>query len=107
MTAPIAELTATPPGFVTVLFPCLNEEAAIGACVDRAKEALRTAGIEGEVLVVDNASTDRSAEIAAAHGARVVLETRRGYGSAYLRGFREARGEFVVMLDADGTYPAE
>jgi glycosyltransferase involved in cell wall biosynthesis len=90
-----------------VLYPCLNEERAIGACVDRALEALKAASLDGEVLVVDNASTDRSAEIALAHGARVVCETRRGYGSAYLRGFREARGEFVVMLDADGTYPAE
>lgn len=56
---------------------------------------------------MDNASTDRSAEIARAHGARVVAEPRRGYGSAYLRGFAEATGEHVVMLDADGTYPAE
>ncbi len=95
------------PCSVTVLFPCLNEERAIGECVDRARDALAKAGIPGEVLVVDNGSTDRSAEIARAHGARVVSETRRGYGSAYLRGFSEARGEYVVMLDADGTYPAE
>jgi glycosyltransferase involved in cell wall biosynthesis len=92
---------------ITVLFPCLNEEAAIGECVDRALAALAKTGETGEVLVVDNASTDRSAEIAREHGARVVTETRRGYGSAYLRGLQEARGEYVVMLDADGTYPTE
>jgi hypothetical protein len=57
------------------------------------------------VLVVDNGSTDRSAAIAAEHGARVVHEQRRGYGSAYLRGLAEARGDYIVMADADGTYP--
>jgi glycosyltransferase involved in cell wall biosynthesis len=92
---------------VTVVMPCLNEEAAIGECVERALEVLRQAGISGEVLVVDNASEDRSAEIAEACGARVVTEPRRGYGNAYLRGFREARGKYLIMLDADGTYPVE
>jgi glycosyltransferase involved in cell wall biosynthesis len=92
---------------VTVLYPCLNEEQAIGDCVRSAREVLETAGLRGEVLVVDNDSTDRSAEIARESGARVVLEKRRGYGSAYLRGFKEARGKYVVMLDADGTYPVQ
>lgn len=92
---------------VTVVYPCLNEEQAIGGCVDAALAAIQAAGVQGEVLVVDNASTDRSAEIAMQHGARVVTETHRGYGNAYLRGLREARGEYIVMLDADGTYPVE
>lgn len=92
---------------VTILFPCLNEAEAIGGCVQRARAALDGGALRGEVLVVDNGSTDRSAEIARAHGARVVSEPRRGYGRAYLRGFTEARGEVVVMLDADGTYPVE
>ncbi len=56
------------------------------------------------MIVVDNASDDRSAELAAAAGARVVLERRRGYGSAYLAGFAAARGDFIVMADADLTY---
>ena len=114
MATPSAQLSPDPhpalapvPISVTVLFPCLNEEDAIGGCVDRAREALEAAGLTGEVLVIDNNSTDGSAEIALLHGARVVRERRRGYGSAYLRGFREALGEYVVMLDADGTYPAE
>jgi hypothetical protein len=59
------------------------------------------------VLVVDNGSTDRSAEVAAAHGARVVTERRRGYGSAYLTGLEEAHGTFIVMGDADETYPLQ
>jgi glycosyltransferase involved in cell wall biosynthesis len=61
-------------------------------------------GIEGEVVVVDNGSADGSPEIAAAAGARVVHERRRGYGSAYLRGFQEARGRYLLMGDADDTY---
>jgi Glycosyl transferase family 2 len=58
-------------------------------------------------VVVDNGSSDRSAEVAAEHGARVVTERRRGYGSAYLTGLAEARGEYVVMGDADETYPLQ
>jgi glycosyltransferase involved in cell wall biosynthesis len=61
-------------------------------------------GIDGEVVVADNASEDRSAELAAAAGARVVAEPRRGYGSAYLAGFAAARGRYIVMADADLTY---
>ena len=57
------------------------------------------------MIVVDNGSTDRSAELAEEAGARVVHEPRRGYGSAYLRGLAEAKGEYIVMADADGTYP--
>lgn len=92
---------------VTVLFPCFNEEAAIGGCVEQSIQVMQEAGINGEVLVVDNASTDRSPDIARESGARVVREERKGYGSAYLRGFSEARGQIIIMLDADGTYPAE
>ena len=60
--------------------------------------------IPGEVVVVDNGSTDRSIEIATAAGARVIHERRRGYGQAYLRGFAEARGDYIVMGDSDDTY---
>jgi glycosyltransferase involved in cell wall biosynthesis len=92
---------------VSVILPCLNEEEAVGGCIDEARKALEGMGLEGEVIVVDNGSTDASPEIARAHGARVVLEPRRGYGNAYRRGFREARGEVIVIADADGTYPLE
>jgi glycosyltransferase involved in cell wall biosynthesis len=89
---------------VSVVIPCLNEEENIEACVASALTAMQTAGISGEVVVADNDSEDRSAELAASAGARVVHEPRRGYGSAYLAGFAAARGEYIVMADADLTY---
>lgn len=89
---------------VSVVIPCLNEEENITACVLDARAALDLSGLRGEVIVVDNASEDRSAELALAAGATVVCETRRGYGSAYLAGFASARGTYVVMADADLTY---
>jgi glycosyltransferase involved in cell wall biosynthesis len=90
---------------ISVVIPCLDEEAAVGAVVDEAQVGIERSGRSGEVIVVDNGSTDRSAEIAEAHGATVVTERRRGYGNAYLAGLARARGEYVVMADADGTYP--
>jgi Glycosyl transferase family 2 len=92
---------------ISVVIPCLDEEEAVGRVVEQALEGIRRSGRSGEVIVVDNASTDRSAEVAAAHGARVVSERRRGYGSAYLTGLAEARGDYIVMGDADETYPLQ
>lgn len=89
---------------VSVVLPCLNEEATVGVCVRKAGEVFERLGIEGETIVVDNGSTDNSAEVAKKFGAKVVFEERRGYGNAYLRGFREASGDVVVMADSDGTY---
>jgi glycosyltransferase involved in cell wall biosynthesis len=89
---------------VSVVMPCLNEVEGVGKCVEKARRALEEMGVTGEVVVVDNGSTDGSAAAAAAAGARVVHEPRRGYGSAYLRGFAEARGRYLVMGDADDTY---
>jgi glycosyltransferase involved in cell wall biosynthesis len=89
---------------VSVVIPCLNEEENIEACVRAALAALEESHIAGEVVVADNASQDRSAELARAAGARVVYEPRRGYGSAYLAGFAAARGRYIVMGDADLTY---
>ncbi len=92
---------------ISVVIPCLNEEEAVGAVVDQAFAGIERSGRDGEVIVVDNASSDRSADVAAEHGARVVNEARRGYGSAYLAGLADARGEYIVMGDADETYPLE
>ena len=89
---------------VSVVIPCLNEEENIERCVARALAVMAEHDIAGEVVVADNASEDRSAELAAAAGARVVHEPRRGYGSAYLAGFAAARGRYIVMADADLTY---
>src|SRR3954447_18283168 len=92
---------------VSVVIPCLNEEENIEACVRSALSSMQEAGIPGEVVVADNDSEDRSAELATAAGARAVHEPRRGYGSAYLAGFAAARGEYIVMGDADLTYDFE
>jgi hypothetical protein len=89
---------------VSVVIPCLNEEEGITAVVERAWAGLAAAELPGEVIVVDNASVDRSAELAKQAGAIVVDEARRGYGSAYLAGLAAARGRYIVMADADGTY---
>ena len=84
--------------------PCLNEAATVADCVTQAREAIARYGIDGEVIVADNGSTDGSRELAAAAGARVVPVPLRGYGSALLTGITAARGEYVVMGDADGSY---
>jgi glycosyltransferase involved in cell wall biosynthesis len=89
---------------VSVVIPCLDEAESITDCVEDALVALRRAGLESEVVVVDNGSRDGSGALAAAAGARVVHEPRRGYGHAYLAGFAAARGRYVVMADGDGTY---
>jgi glycosyltransferase involved in cell wall biosynthesis len=89
---------------ISVVIPCLNEERAIAEVVAWGWEGIERTGRSGEVIVVDNGSTDRSVELAKNAGARVVHEPRPGYGSAYLRGLAEARGEYVFMADGDGTY---
>jgi len=91
---------------ISVVLPTRNEEAAIGKVLDEVRAAL--ADIGGyEVLVVDTDSTDGTREVAAARGARIISEPRRGYGRAYKTGFREARGEIVVALDPDLSYPPD
>jgi glycosyltransferase involved in cell wall biosynthesis len=89
---------------VSVVIPCLDEADAIAIVVAKAIRAMEEAGIAGEVVVADNGSSDGSPELAAAAGARVIHEPRRGYGSAYMAGFEAARGRFIVMGDADDTY---
>lgn len=92
---------------VSVVLPCLNEANSVAQCVVEAREALASSGFEGEVVVVDNGSTDGSDVLAEDAGARVVHETRPGYGSALRKGFAAARGDIIVMADADLTYPLD
>lgn len=92
---------------VSVVIPCLNEEAAIRRVVERALAGLAQAGLSGEVVVVDNGSTDATAAVAERAGARVVFELCQGYGHALRRGFAEAHGTYVVMADGDETYPVD
>jgi glycosyltransferase involved in cell wall biosynthesis len=102
--ARFARAEPVPSPAVSIVMPCLNEETTVGICVTKALGWLAGRGLVGEVIVVDNGSTDRSVETATAAGARVIQERRRGYGQAYLRGFAEARGEYIVMGDSDDTY---
>ncbi len=100
--APDAHDSDTP--LVSVVIPCLNEAENIESCVKAALGAIERMGVPGEVVVADNNSEDDSARLAQEAGARVVIERRRGYGSAYLAGFAASTGQFIVMADADLTY---
>jgi glycosyltransferase involved in cell wall biosynthesis len=92
---------------VSVVIPCLNEAENIEQCVHTARRVLDENGIDGEIVVVDNGSEDDSGELARAAGARVIDEPNRGYGQAYQTGFEAARGDYVIMIDADLTYDFE
>lgn len=98
------DTTAQPKPKISIVMPCLNEEQTVGICVRTALDWLARSGYPGEVIVVDNGSTDGSVAIAESAGARIVHESRRGYGNAIRRGFSEATGEWLVMGDCDGTY---
>lgn len=89
---------------ISVVMPCLNEEASVAICVAKAWEGIARCGLRGEVIVADNGSSDDSVARAVAAGARVVHQPERGYGNAYLMGFSAARGRIIVMGDADDSY---
>src|SRR6266540_157023 len=103
----LAKAESTHDFLVTLVLPCFNEEEAIDKVVRSALHGFVQAGVVGEVLVVDNSSTDDTAARARSAGARVVRETAKGYGNALRRGFFEAYGRYVIMADGDGTYPVE
>jgi glycosyltransferase involved in cell wall biosynthesis len=110
MTSTVEQITPILPSeteaqpLVSVVIPCLNEAQNIEACVAAALQALESMGVPGEVIVADNNSDDNSVRLAEQAGARVVVERRRGYGSAYMAGFASAKGRYIVMADADLTY---
>ena len=89
---------------VSVVMPCLNEADTLAACIRKAKQGLREEGIDGEVIVADNGSTDGSQSIALREGARLVQVAAPGYGNALMGGIAAARGKYVIMGDADDSY---
>jgi glycosyltransferase involved in cell wall biosynthesis len=89
---------------LSVVMPCLNESATLGACIKKAQETMGRQGIRGEIVIADNGSTDGSQQIAADLGARVVPVKQRGYGAALQGGIAASRGQFVLMGDADESY---
>jgi glycosyltransferase involved in cell wall biosynthesis len=89
---------------LSVVMPCLNEEAGIGGCIEQIALALAKHKIAGEIIVADNGSTDRSREISCGLGAQVVVVEEKGYGSALMAGIAAARGKYIVMGDSDGSY---
>lgn len=100
-----APATASVPDLeLTVVIPCLNEALTITGCVREAVDALASSGIAGEVLVADNGSTDGSQQLATQAGARVVPIAVKGYGNALRGGIAAARGRYILMGDADGSY---
>lgn len=84
--------------------PCLNEEVSVGLCVKTALKTLRKEKLAGEVIVADNASTDRSAQVAKAAGATVVKVSKIGYGAAYFGGMVKAKGDYLILADSDLSY---
>src|SRR5271169_579784 len=86
---------------ITVIIPCLNEEQGIEGVMKRMP------GFVDQVIVVDNGSTDRTADVAKAYGAQVIREDARGYGRAYKTGFAAATCDLIVTLDGDQSYPPD
>lgn len=89
---------------LTILIPALNEEKTIGTCIEKANSFLLENNIDGEVLVADNGSIDKTIGIAKNLGARLVNVKEKGYGNALINGSKEAKGKYTVMGDADDSY---
>lgn len=89
---------------LSIVMPCLNEAETLGVCIEKTNSYLRDSGVNGEVVIADNGSTDNSREIAEELGARVVVVPEKGYGNALLGGIAAARSKYVIMGDADDSY---
>lgn len=92
---------------LTILMPCLNEEETIEICIKKAQKYLQRNNISGEVLIIDNGSTDNSVEISKKMGARVLEEKNKGYGNALIKGNFSAKGKYIIMGDCDDSYNFE
>lgn len=88
---------------ISIILPCRNEEAALGHCLKQIKEVIKKHGLDAEIIISDS-SSDNSPDIARKHGVKLVRHSKEGYGAAYLEGFPRARGRYIFMADADGTY---
>ena len=89
---------------LTIIIPCLNEEKTVGICVQKALSFIKSKDITGEVIVIDNGSSDNSIQISHKSGAKVICEPQKGYGCALKRGINESAGKNIIMGDADNTY---
>jgi len=89
---------------LSVVMPCLDEAETLQTCIEKALNTIRELGVSGEVVIADNGSTDGSQDIATRCGARVVDVAERGYGSALMGGIEAARGDYIIMGDADDSY---
>jgi glycosyltransferase involved in cell wall biosynthesis len=89
---------------LSIVLPCLNEAETLATCITKAASFLDRHNVSGEIVIADNGSTDGSQQIAAAHGARLVPVTERGYGAALTGGIRAANGRYIIMADADDSY---
>ena len=89
---------------ISVVMPCRNEEATVGTCVKKAKIAIKKIGADGEVIVVDNNSTDNSEKVASGAGAAVVKQPIEGYGASCIAGLNAAKWDYIILADSDNTY---
>ncbi|MEK8016871.1 MAG: glycosyltransferase family 2 protein [Candidatus Parabeggiatoa sp.] len=89
---------------LSIVMPCLNEAETLAICIKKAKSFLKNNHVQGEIIVADNGSTDGSQNIAQSHEAKVVNVTEKGYGNALMGGIHAAKGEYVIMGDADDSY---
>jgi glycosyltransferase involved in cell wall biosynthesis len=104
--SPSIEITKTPeaPVEFSIVMPCLNEAETLSICIQKAQRSLSENNVAGEIIIADNGSIDGSQEIAEQHDARVVDVQSKGYGSALMGGIAAARGEYIIMGDADDSY---
>lgn len=89
---------------LTLLMPCLNEAESLATCIRKAKNALSKLSVQGEILIADNGSIDGSQDIGIENGARVINVKELGYGAALSEGIKAAKGNFIIMGDADDSY---
>jgi glycosyltransferase involved in cell wall biosynthesis len=106
MEAIAGQFPATDKNFpeVSIIMPCLNEADTLATCIGKARRALNEHNILGEIIVADNGSTDGSQAIARKLGARLINVREKGYGNALMGGIAAARGNFIIMGDADDSY---